>query len=135
MTLLAIWGSIGYQILSAVDSEGSDLVVARVEPLPMEDKEENVDFNHVRDPFRYVVPKLRKDPVKSASVQIWVPPPLILTGIVTSGTKKVAVLESPDGATYFLSEGESINGVKMLTILERSVKYEYKKQTRDWALK
>jgi Tfp pilus assembly protein PilP len=135
VTLLGIWGTIVYQIINAVEADNSNEIMASPRERRTVQHKEDFEFDdRLKDPFKYAAPRVRKETVKTSAAQLWVPPPLKLTGIVTTGKKKVAVLEAPDGATYFVSEGESLNGVKMLKILDRSVRYEYQNQTRDWAL-
>lgn len=135
-SLIAIWGSIAYQLVEAVGKSDNEEVETSHPNEALRPSKEKFTFEgNIRDPFRYVT--RNESARKPAPVQqsvMWVPPPFRLTGIVVKDKDKIAVLEGPDGATYFVSEGETLNGLKLLKILERSVTYKYLDQTRDWAL-
>lgn len=136
VSLIAIWGSIAYQLVEAVGKPDNEEVETSHPNEALSPSKEKFTFeSNIRDPFRYVA--RNESPRKSALVQQsaqWVPPPFRLTGIIVNDKERMAVLEGPDGATYFVSEGETLNGVRLLKILERKVTYKYLDETKDWAL-
>lgn len=134
VTFFGIWGSIAYQIVNALDSDDNqNLGQSRIRDGVTQQIKEPVKFDEtVRDPFRYA--PIRKRSSIPRPSELWVPPPLRLTGIVVRPEKTVAVLESSDGATYFLSEGDTTSGVKLLKILDGKVRYRYRSKTSEWAL-
>jgi len=134
--LVGIWSAIAYQVFEAVgfaDDEGVETSAPKAAP---QNAGERFTFEQdVRDPFQYVVRKERPKEVRQALREVlWVPPPFRLTGIVIKEKRKIAVLETADGATHFVAEGETLGGVTLLKILERTVTYKYLNQTKDWAL-
>ena len=135
VSLIAVWGSIAYQLVEAVDkTENEEIETTYPREIPKRSAEKFTFNDNVRDPFKYVNWTESKKQKPAQQSVLWVPPPFRLTGIVVKDKEKMAVLEGPDGTTYFVSEGETLNGVKLQKILQYTVTYKYLGQTKDWAL-
>jgi len=48
--------------------------------------------------------------------------------------ERVAIIESLDGKTFFESPGDTLYGVKILSIENELVKYRYGKKDTSWAI-
>ena len=46
--------------------------------------------------------------------------------------KRTAMLESSDGKTFFVSPGDTLYGVKILSVDYEKVKYRYEKKDTSW---
>ena len=134
--VLAIWGSIAHQVVEALGggSEESGSEISDVpRGTPMREKYQYRD--DVRDPFQFFPPARRGSARKSRpGTPLWIPPPIKLTGLVGSGKRKTAIVESPDGATFFLAEGDTMHGIKILKINMDMVTYLYKQKRAHWLL-
>jgi hypothetical protein len=139
IALLFIWGDIIYQVIIStqitadltLDSMQSDVKYK-------EDKVETYIYNaDVRDPFIYFIP-VKKDSTKKNIIPtpkvVWTPPPFKLTGIMMAGSKRTLSIEDNTGAIYFLQQGDTLRGVKILKVTERKVAYSYMKKKDDWIL-
>lgn len=138
--VLLVWGCVAYRI--AVSMDGADMN-ERI-PLRPTGAKQNRALNtyhfieDVRDPFHYKMPT-RKDTSGSKSHSarpkiVWAPPPFKLNGILYAERKRTAMLEGPNGSIYFLREGDTLGGVKVLKIKSQSVTYSFEKKTTDWVL-
>ena len=138
ISLIAVWGSIGYQVLSGMstgenESDNADLnSFKNSNSIRYEYKED------VKDPFQLVPSSSKKVVVKTGvprqDEQVWVPPPYRLSGIVADRKKRLAILESNDGGTVFLGEGDSLNGLMISKIEEKKVLFSYMKRNDSWKI-
>jgi hypothetical protein len=137
--LIGVWGAIVYQLFIAGSSQESGDALREVSgktgitktPIKYE------YITNVRDPFGLVVPlkkKLISKKVAAPPLPVWTPPPFKLTGIVVNDRKRTAMLESNDGAIYFLREGDSLGQLKMLMIKKNMVAYQYVNEKHFWNL-
>lgn len=134
--LVAIWGTIGYRVITGVSSVGSEEGGADV---GMYGNSGSVRYEYkddVKDPFQ-LLPVVKKENTaakkETKSIEpLWVPPPYKLSGIIIDKKKKVAVLESVDGMTFFLSEGDSLNGLKIAKIEGKKVLFIYGGKLQQW---
>jgi hypothetical protein len=136
---LAIWGVIAFQLYQALElPDDGDNLNAVQSRRPQGGQTSVFSYRRdVRDPFAYhVAPAPRKDKIVPTTTPkpAWAPPPLKLTGILESGRKQTAMLESPDGAVHFLKEGDTLRGVKLVRIGHSSVKYFFQKKRDEWIL-
>ena len=137
--LLAIWGTVLYRIYASMIGQDAPIVSAH---LPsnfdaLQHSSAYVYVNDVRDPFRYVVSAKRDSTMKHAAIKpqvVWTPPPYKLSGILLANKKKTVMLEGPNGAAFFLHEGDTLSGVKILKIKEKVVSYFYQKKKTEWML-
>ncbi len=137
LVVLGIWGSIVYQLV--VDTGAGKGTQATDESSPsivsgMNTYRYTAD---VRDPFQPLALTQKEVPVKrvvSAPPPLWVPPPFKLTGIIENRAKKTAVVEGSNGETYFLVEGDSVGGVKIVAIEKEKVAYRYANQEKEWMI-
>ncbi len=136
--LAAIWGRIGYQLFikkaaGEVSESGSQAISDQKSP-----HSEHFNFNaRVRDPFAYFTPapkvKKTRNPVPLI-VHLWTPPPVSLAGVILGDGKRTAILDGRSGETYFLSEGDTLEGVKILKVADKEVVYRYQDKDTSWTL-
>ena len=135
--LVGVWGTIAYQVLdaiatdemSAMEPQGAETEGLEKETPPY------VYRDDVRDPFDHrrsahaqptgIDSKLGEQPPV---------PPYRLTGIMVRHRKKITVLESHDGSVFFLGEGDTLAGLKVLNIGDEVVSYSYKNKRQSWQL-
>ncbi|MEP0823642.1 MAG: hypothetical protein HRF44_12415 [Ignavibacterium sp.] len=135
VTLVTIWGAIAYQIVTAVNTGDPEAMEVQTPVRTETPPAEAVVFDaNVRNPFIIGVRPITRKKANASLPTPWVPPPLRLVGIVIKGRERMAVLEWPEGTTHFLAEGETLNGVKLLRILDREVEYQYQNKTKTLAL-
>lgn len=133
-----IWGTIAYQLYVSMtkDDGGDSAPTHRVESSSIAASAPFVYAGNVRDPFRYVV--VRRDTTKRANQaipkKVWTPPPLKLNGILLAGKRRTAMLEGDDGTVFFLREGDTLRGVKLLNISDQTVGYVYQSKKVEWVL-
>ena len=138
--LLGIWGTIAYQIYSPVYSTSDEPapVSANIGRNKQAHDVKYIYTADVRDPFQFATPAKRDSarkpnlPVKPK--QVWQPPLFKLTGILTARKKKTAMLEDPAGGVFFLHEGDTLSGVRILKIGDANVTYLFSKRRSDWLL-
>jgi hypothetical protein len=137
IALAGIWGTVLYQIYDTVTSGNQD-ENGRV-PVSVSTADTSGDrfiFSEtVRDPFHYSVrvDSSRHKPVRPKE-PVWLPPPLKLSGILVAKKKSTAIIEGMDGSTYFVKEGDTLRGVKIIKITPTSVNYLYMKKKNEWKL-
>jgi hypothetical protein len=136
--VLLVWGIIAYRIY---DSLGGDAEGATVRSVVSDSTDHGtsrfVFSSDVRDPFSFAPPRLNRNAeggIKAVHEQVWLPPPLKLTGIINQQKRKSAVLEQLDGSVYFMHEGDTLHGVKILNISTQGVAYLYQKKKSQWEL-
>jgi hypothetical protein len=133
-----IWGVVIYRIVEAV-SQGDSGDVTALGPTSVAPSKEGsrVDFkDDVRDPFEFRadVPKksiAKKDTTANAA---WTEPPFKLVGIMQKDKLTTAVLQRNDGATFFVRKGDTLSGVKILSLDQQMVEYTYRSQKKTWKL-
>jgi hypothetical protein len=139
LLVVGIWGTIAYQLYASISSADED--GSGSSGLPRMQRQEAaavfVYSRDVRDPFRYTT-IVRMDTTRRSSYQtipqVWVPPTVKLSGILTTGKRKTAMLERNDGVVFFLHEGDTLRGVKLLKIKAQGVSYVYQKKKDEWGL-
>lgn len=132
--VIGIWGTIAYQVyVSMTDDDGEALQPAR--RFRVTAPAAYVYKADVRDPFRFVL-QPRRDTTRARALSrvVWMPPPLKLTGVISAGKKRTAMIESQDGGVFFLQMGDTIHGVKVLKINSNSVQYVFQKKKDKWIL-
>ena len=137
---LSIWGAVAYRIYDSVEGDGienSGIKIPQNINKPIAPNR-YVYASDVRDPFRFVLPRRWEDTSGHSMPQkpkvVWSPPPFRLTGILMASKKRTAMLEGQNGAVFFLKEGDTLAGVRVLKIKEQAVKYSYTGKTSDWVL-
>jgi hypothetical protein len=134
--LAAIWGEVGYQLLSKKDSAPVPAQFDRDSSVSPVANTDHFSFDtRVRDPFAYSNPdikaKKRLKPVPLV-VHIWTPPPVSLEGVILGDGKKTAILGGRSGNTFFLSEGDTLGGVRILRVADKEVAYRYDDKDTSW---
>jgi hypothetical protein len=139
LLVVGIWGSIAYQLYASISLTDEDGSVSS--GLPSEQRQEPastfVYLRDVRDPFRYTTiarVNTARGSSHQTSRQVWVPPAVKLSGILTTGKRKIAMLEGSDGTVFFLGEGDTLRGVNLLKIKDQVVSYVYQKKKDEWSL-
>lgn len=91
----------------------------------------------VRDPFLLTAPVAtsRGHQSRPARPQIWNPPPFGLNGTVLNESKKVAVVQAANGEVFFLSEGDSLQGIIIRKIDKDSVSFTYEGRKTSWRIR
>ncbi len=135
--LLVIWGSIAYKIVLAVAGENADEepVPVAQRPAAVVDSIRYVYRSDVRDPFA-LSGAVKRDTARSHAKPpvLWTPPPLRLTGILSARSKRTAMVQTVEGGTVFLQEGDTLRGTKVLKIEPLKVSYLYMKKRNEWLL-
>ncbi len=134
--LAAIWGEVGYQLLFKKDSAPEPAQYTKGRSVsPVSNKAHFAFDTRVRDPFGYFNPEvIAKNRPKSIPlvVRIWTPPPVSLEGVILGDGKKTAILGGRSGDTFFLSEGDTLEGVKILRVADKEVAYRYDDKDTSW---
>ena len=134
---LCVWGTIAYRIYASVDTrETSDSSALHSASGGVEHEANKYIYpGDTRDPFHYI-PLVRKDTMtrRAKAEVVWTPPPFKLSGILGANRKKIAVLKAQNGSAYFLHEGDTLNGLKVLKIKEKAVTYRYHQMNGEWVL-
>ena len=140
VALTSIWGIIFYKIIFGVNAGESAEIQTEFARWNNSQSHHYEYKEDVRDPFQLVTPGLKKNIIKLVIANLtrtetpWLPPPFRLNGIVLNQKKKVAALEGNDGSMYFISEGDSINGLKIVQISEKRVEYQYSNKVNYWSI-
>lgn len=135
---MGVWGTIAYQIVETI-STSKDKISGEVkrDQNGGREPESFIYASDVRDPFRYV-PPARRDTTHHQAVPkkivLWTPPPLKLTGILLADKKKTALMEGAGGSMFFLHEGDTLMGVKIIRIKDQVVTYSYTKKKAEWTM-
>lgn len=137
--LLVIWGEVAYQL---VKSRHQAQVATSAAPAYSLLRSNNARVHYVfkdnvRNPFAFFnpVPHVRKDPkVVPLIVHIWTPPPIYLEGVMLGGGKRTAILTNGSGQTFFLAQGDTIDGVMILNVNDRRVIYSYDRKDSSWTV-
>ena len=135
--LAGVWGEVGYQLIMGGNSTGEDMTRSSTS-ISNQTSKTGATYSFiadVRDPFTYREPAeaVAKKVVKSA-LQIWVPPPLRLEGVIIKAGKRTAIVESSDGKTFFISPGDTLYGVNILAVDNEKVAYHYGKKDTGWVV-
>lgn len=138
--VVLIWGTIAYQLYAAmsVTDDGVSVLTSPTVLKPPDQMTRYVYLSDVRDPFKYAIPAKRDTSRKAAhgvKAPAWIPPPMKLTGVMAAGKRKTAILEGNDGLVFFLHEGDTLRGVKLLRISNQAVSYVYRKKKDEWVLR
>lgn len=140
LLVVAIWGMVALRVYGTVVSGEAD--EAKSESSDARAVTRRPAFVYkpdVRDPFYFAPAVHRGDSTHSRTLPlpkpVWTPPPLKLTGILQNRTrKKTAILENTTGDVFFLSEGDTLSGAKILKIGTSEVSYLFQKQKSQWIL-
>lgn len=139
MILAAVWGTIVYQIVDSVQDvdkdENSETSRGQIPGTRTRPKLFKY-VDDVRDPFQFL-PAQKESSRRIAPVTervVWTPPPFRLTGIVNAGRKRTAMFEDVNGSTFILREGDTLRGMKILSIDSKTVKYFYAKKKAEWSM-
>ena len=138
VVLTVVWGAVIYRIVEAV-SQGDSGDVTTLGPTTAAPSKEGsrVDFkDDVRDPFEFRadVPKksiAKKDTTANAA---WVVPPFKLVGIMQKDNLITAVLQRNDGVTFFVRKGDTLGGLRILSLDQQTVEYAYRGEKKTWKL-
>jgi len=132
--LFGIWGEIGYQLIWG-GSSSEDTTTGMSASTDGIKREQSFTFSpNVRDPFSYR-PEIRvSKKVAKPALKIWVPPPFKLQGVILKSHKRTAIIESLDGKTFFVSPGDTLCGVKVLSIDNQKVRYRFMRKDTSWAV-
>ncbi len=136
--LAVVWTAVAFQIISALYSgDGVEDQIKNGLANGAGKKAEQYRYlQNVRDPFRYFVPPVKKKSNKSVAQlpAVKIPPPFKLSGIMVDDNKRTAVVEGQDGTVWFVREKDTVGGVKIISIREKSVIYTYQKRKEAWIL-
>jgi hypothetical protein len=131
------WTAIAFQIYGTI-AAGSDAEVEGAAGLHPRLKGAPFVYQaDVRDPFYFPQAPRQRDSSRIVLPKpVWTPPPLKLTGILhgMNKRKKTAIVETATGGVFFLSEGDTVSGAKILKISANEVTYSYLKQKSQWTL-
>ena len=138
IVLAIVWGGVVYQVYSAMNPASDGPVTRRTISDRIPDRlvdKSYVYIQNCRDPFLSEIPK---NPAKINSKKsikpTWNPPPLKLTGIVTAADGKTVMIEGAGGNIFFLHEGDTVGGVRILKITNQDVSYLFQKKKSLWTL-
>lgn len=132
-----IWTIVVYQIVSPIEDES---VASVSDTLSVANGASRTPYefkSDVRDPFFFGKPKPRRFVHLDAMrvVKPALPPaPFRLTGIMTRTKRNTAVLEGTGGSVYFLAEGDTLSGIRILRIKAQDVTYLFRKKQCTWSL-
>ena len=136
--LTAVWGEVGYQLFVKKDASPVPVANSANKSARSSSFEANYTFDsRVRDPFAYfdsVARVNRKPKPVPLIVHIWTPPPVSLEGVILGDGRKTAILGGRSGDTFFLSEGDTLEGVKILRVADREVAYRYDDKDTSWTV-
>jgi hypothetical protein len=128
---------VAYRIVSPIEDEG---VAAVSEILSVANGTNRTPYEYrsdVRDPFFFGKLKPRRfvhlDAMRVVKPEL-PPAPFRLTGIMTRTKRNTAVLEGSGGSVYFLAEGDTISGIRILKVKAQEVTYLFRKKQLTWSL-
>lgn len=138
--LIAIWGEISLQLFFHRRAE-TGASMKHASNVAMHDNTMSTHYKFgtkIRDPFSRFAPV---DPVQkkarkvSKTVRAWKPPAISLEGVILGDGKRTAILATRDGTTYFLADGDTLKGVKLLKVADTTVAYRYQNKDTSWVLR
>ena len=137
--VLLIWGEVAYQL---VKSKHQPHVATSAAPSYSLIHANNARVPYVfkdnaRDPFAFFHPVIhvRRDPkVVPLIVHIWAPPPIYFEGVMLGGGKRTVILTNGSGETFFLAQGDTIDGVKIIEVNDQRVIYSYDRKDSSWTV-
>lgn len=134
VALAGVWGEVGYRLIWGGSPEDDNLQQGSADVSTKTSKTETgYEFTaDVRDPFSYRSEAPATKRVVKPAVQIWVPPPIKLEGVMIKPNKRTAIVESFDGETFFVSPGDTLYGVKILSVDNDKVRFRYEKKDTSW---
>ncbi|TCI85577.1 hypothetical protein [Tenacibaculum sp. M341] len=141
VAVLAIWGAIGYQIYSKLDTDEAivitNSIVENYKPEKIEKRIAYTVNDDYRDPFLGTI-KTEKKKVKKKSVPKSNPsipfPNIIYNGVVTGGGTKSYVL-TIQGKQELFKKGETIKKIKLLQANDEKIKVRFNGVTKSFELK
>ncbi len=137
--LAAVWGEIGYRLLNREGPQHASTLEPAVRGTRYADRGIDGDTftGGVRDPFAYHVPAGRRPATSAVAprpIHAWSPPPVSLEGIVLGAGKRTAVLTDASGHTYFLTKGDTLDGIRVVGVSDRKVTYRYDRKDTSWVV-
>ncbi len=136
--LLAIWGTVAYKVIAAISSGSEDESGPTAVREPAATAAPPFVYRaDVRDPFRVATAEGTGSGnriVKPKPVVVWTPPPVKLTGILAGKKKRTAMVQTAEGSSYFLAEGDTLKGMKVLKIDPYKVSYLFMKKKSEFLL-
>ncbi len=136
LALVVVWGAVGARLLNLLGSVGAG-ETSKSESGPRAPRSQahyqyTPDFH---DPFQI---QGNQDSSKAAKkpkmADLWKPPELKLTGILLGRRGRSAAVQTPDGNLYFLFEGDTLSGTRLLKIGPEKVTYVFAKKKSEWLL-
>jgi hypothetical protein len=139
LLVVAIWGMVALRVYGTVALGESDERKPETSGAGTHKKRPAFLYKaDVRDPFYFPASTPRGDSFHASRMipkPVWKPPPLKLTGILQNkARKKTVILENTAGTVFFLSEGDTLSGTKILKIGSNEVSYLFQKQKSQWIL-
>ena len=136
--LTVVWGAVIYRVVEAVSQGDSEDVAApeSANAAPSKESRRIAFGEDVRDPFEFHAEArktvtARKD---TAAKPAWIEPPFKLVGIMQKDKLTTAVLQREDGVTFFVRKGDTLAGIKILSLDQQTVEYAYQNQKKSWRL-
>jgi hypothetical protein len=138
VVLTVVWGAVIYRIIDAVSQGDAGDASVREPTKVASSKETNrIEFKEgVRDPFEFLAEVHKKSITKkdSSANAAWTAPPFKLVGIMQKDKLTTAVLQRDDGVTFFVRKGDTLGGLKILSLDQQTVEYLYRSQKKSWKL-
>src|SRR5512140_927345 len=139
LSVVAIWGMVALRVYGTVTSGESEETKSEARGALHHNKRPAFIYKaDVRDPFYFPPSAPHRDSIHALSLTpkpVWMPPPLKLTGILQNkARKKTVIVENTAGTIFFLSEGDTLSGAKILKIGTSEVSYLFQKQKSQWIL-
>lgn len=137
--VVAVWGEIAFQFLvkkkepNTIGLSAAAMIAAK----PGSPFKKFVFRNDIRDPFAYFHPAIhaRKKKFVPLIVHVWTPPPVSLEGIMIGRGKKTAILSDRKGRIYFMSRGDTLDGLRVIGVRKNEVAYSYQKKDSSWTVR
>ena len=136
--LTLVWGAVIYRIVDAVSQgDTGDAAIQETTKVVSSKETNHIDFSeNVKDPFEFRTEVHKKVLVQKDSTAklAWTEPPFKLVGIMQKDNLTTAVLQRDDGVTFFVRKGDTLAGLKILTLDQQAVEYVYRGQRKEWKL-
>lgn len=133
--VLAVWGEIAYQLFAKKAPGTGDSTPVITDKVSAHTAGQKYIFkDNVRDPFAYFKPviQVQKKKFVPLIVHIWTPPPVSLEGVMLGNGRRTAIIADRAGQTYFLSPGDTLDGVSILAVMDTEVSYRYDRKDTNW---
>jgi Tfp pilus assembly protein PilP len=138
VVVTVIWGAVIYRIVDAVSQgDTGDAAIQETTKVVSSKETHHIDFSeNVKDPFEFRSEVHKKVIVqKDTTAKVaWTEPPFKLVGIMQKNDLTTAVLQRDDGVTFFVRKGDTLAGLKVLTLDQQTLEYMYRNQKNSWKL-